>query len=67
MDADYDPSQQPVCKKRERKRGHEKKKKTKRDAPLMGKKRKKSHFARDHQQKQASLWSQWVLDVYYFF
>lgn len=45
MDADYDPSQQPVCKKKRKKERHEKKKKTKEDAPLMGKKRKKSHFA----------------------
>ncbi len=45
MDADYDPSQQPVCKKKRQKERHEKKKKTKEDAPLMGKKRKKSHFA----------------------
>lgn len=45
MDADYDPSQQPVCKKKRKKERQEKKKKTKEDAPLMGKKRKKSHFA----------------------
>ncbi len=45
MDADYDPSQQPVSKKKRKKERPEKKKKTKEDAPLMGKKRKKSHFA----------------------
>ncbi|XP_051741634.1 protein KRI1 homolog [Ctenopharyngodon idella] len=45
MDADYDPSQQPVSKKKRRKEKGEKKKKTKEDAPLMGKKRKKSLFA----------------------
>lgn len=45
MDADYDPSQQPVSKKKRKKEKQEKKKKTKEDAPLMGKKRKKSHFA----------------------
>ncbi|XP_077068014.1 protein KRI1 homolog [Siphateles boraxobius] len=45
MDADYDPSQQPVSKKKRKKVREEKKKKTKEDAPLMGKKRKKSHFS----------------------
>ncbi|KAK2915979.1 hypothetical protein Q8A67_000353 [Cirrhinus molitorella] len=45
MDADYDPSQQPVSKKKRKKEKKDKKKKTKEDAPLMGKKRKKSHFA----------------------
>ncbi|XP_067237605.1 protein KRI1 homolog [Chanodichthys erythropterus] len=45
MDADYDPSQQPVSKKKRKKEKGEKKKKTKEDAPLMGKKRKKSLFA----------------------
>uniref|UniRef100_A0A8C2F1R6 Protein KRI1 homolog n=1 Tax=Cyprinus carpio TaxID=7962 RepID=A0A8C2F1R6_CYPCA len=45
MDADYDPSQQPISKKKRKKEKQEKKKKTKEDAPLMGKKRKKSHFA----------------------
>jgi len=45
MDADYDPSQQPVSKKKRKKVKEEKKKKTKEDAPLMGKKRKKSHFS----------------------
>ncbi|XP_073689251.1 protein KRI1 homolog [Garra rufa] len=45
MDADYDPSQQPVSKKKKKKENKERKKKTKEDAPLMGKKRKKSHFA----------------------
>ncbi|XP_043091126.1 protein KRI1 homolog isoform X2 [Puntigrus tetrazona] len=45
MDADYDPSQQPVSKKKRKKDKWEKKKMTKEDAPLMGKKRKKSHFA----------------------
>ncbi|XP_017561402.2 protein KRI1 homolog [Pygocentrus nattereri] len=41
MDADYDPSQQPLSKKKKRK--ELKKKKTKDDAPLMGKKKKKKH------------------------
>ncbi|XP_016362177.1 protein KRI1 homolog isoform X2 [Sinocyclocheilus anshuiensis] len=45
MDADYDPSQQPVSKKKRKKEREQRKKKTKEDAPLMGKKRKKSHFA----------------------
>ncbi|XP_048015046.1 protein KRI1 homolog [Megalobrama amblycephala] len=45
MDADYDPSQQPISKKKRKKEKGEKKKKTKEDAPLMGKKRKKSLFA----------------------
>lgn len=45
MDADYDPSEQPVSKKKRKKEREEKKKKSKDDAPLMGKKRKKSHFA----------------------
>ncbi|XP_056127825.1 protein KRI1 homolog [Rhinichthys klamathensis goyatoka] len=45
MDADYDPSQQPVSKKKRKKVREEKKKKTKEDAPLMGKKRKKSLFS----------------------
>lgn len=45
MDADYDPSQQPVSKKKRKKEKGEKKKKTKEDAPLMGNKRKKSVFA----------------------
>ncbi|XP_016302839.1 protein KRI1 homolog [Sinocyclocheilus anshuiensis] len=45
MDADFDPSQQPVSKKKRKKERQEKKKKTKEDAPLIGKKRKKSHFA----------------------
>ncbi|XP_036446122.1 protein KRI1 homolog [Colossoma macropomum] len=43
MDADYDPSQQPLSKKKKRK--ELRKKKNKDDAPLMGKKRKKPHFA----------------------
>ncbi|KAL6476981.1 hypothetical protein MHYP_G00154800 [Metynnis hypsauchen] len=43
MDADYDPSQQPLSKKKKRK--ELRKKKTKDDAPLMGKKKKKNHFA----------------------
>ncbi|XP_030649527.1 protein KRI1 homolog [Chanos chanos] len=46
MDADYDPSQQPVSKKKKRKMDREERKRmTKEDVPLMGKKRKKSHFA----------------------
>ncbi|KAL4657998.1 hypothetical protein GN956_G2852 [Arapaima gigas] len=46
MDADYDPSQQPTSKKKKRKKEMtERKKMTKDDAPLMGKKRKKSYFA----------------------
>ncbi|XP_051572940.1 protein KRI1 homolog [Myxocyprinus asiaticus] len=45
MDADYDPSKQPVSKKKRKKEREERKKKTKDVAPLMGKKRKKSHFA----------------------
>ncbi|NP_001002041.1 protein KRI1 homolog [Danio rerio] len=45
MDADYDPSQQAVSKKKRKKEREEKKKKSKEDVPLMGKKRKKSHFA----------------------
>ncbi|KAL7860411.1 hypothetical protein AOLI_G00167600 [Acnodon oligacanthus] len=44
MDADYDPSQQPLSKKKKWK--ELRKKKTKDDAPLMGKKKKKKpHFA----------------------
>lgn len=42
MDADYDPSQQTTSKKKKRK---EKKGMKKKDAPLMGKQRKKSHFS----------------------
>ncbi|CAB1341999.1 unnamed protein product [Coregonus sp. 'balchen'] len=42
MDADYDPSQPSTSKKQKKK---EKRKMKKEDAPLMGKKRKKSHFA----------------------
>lgn len=45
MDADYNPSQQAVSKKKRKKEREEKKKKSKEDVPLMGKKRKKSHFA----------------------
>lgn len=45
MDADYDPSQQALSKKKKKKLKEQRKKKTKDDAPLMGKKRKKSHFA----------------------
>ncbi|XP_076121610.1 protein KRI1 homolog [Alosa pseudoharengus] len=48
MDADYDPSQQPAKKKKKKKEREEKKKKqklSKDDVPLMGKKRKVSHFA----------------------
>ncbi|XP_063048581.1 protein KRI1 homolog isoform X2 [Engraulis encrasicolus] len=52
MDADYDPSQQPSKKKKktktEREENKKKKKKqqmSKEDVPLMGKKRKTSHFA----------------------
>ncbi|XP_064180040.1 protein KRI1 homolog [Anguilla rostrata] len=46
MDADYDPSQQPTSSKKKKKREKEerRKKMRKEDAPLMGKKRKKSHF-----------------------
>lgn len=44
MDADYDPSQQALSKKK-RKQKELRKKKGEDDAPLMGKKRKKSHFA----------------------
>ncbi|KAJ8363371.1 hypothetical protein SKAU_G00122020 [Synaphobranchus kaupii] len=46
MDADYDPSQQPTSSKKKKKREKEerRKKMKKEDAPLMGKKRKKSHF-----------------------
>ncbi|KAJ8283778.1 hypothetical protein COCON_G00026280 [Conger conger] len=45
MDADYDPSQQPTTsKKKKKKEKEEKRKMRKEDAPLMGKKRKKSHF-----------------------
>ncbi|XP_041942041.1 protein KRI1 homolog [Alosa sapidissima] len=48
MDADYDPSQQPAKKKKKKKEREEKKKQqklSKDDVPLMGKKRKVSHFA----------------------
>ncbi|KAJ8263996.1 hypothetical protein GJAV_G00143910 [Gymnothorax javanicus] len=47
MDADFDPSQQPTSsKKKKRREKEEKRKKVKKedDAPLMGKKRRKSHF-----------------------
>uniref|UniRef100_A0A673NJV0 Protein KRI1 homolog n=1 Tax=Sinocyclocheilus rhinocerous TaxID=307959 RepID=A0A673NJV0_9TELE len=56
MDADFDPSQQPVAKKKRKKERQEKKKKTKEDAPLIGKKRKKSHFEKTFEQ---------YLDEYY--
>lgn len=42
MDADFDPSQQTLSKKKKRK---ERKKLQLSDVPQMGKKRKKSHFA----------------------
>ncbi|TRY91419.1 hypothetical protein DNTS_018792 [Danionella cerebrum] len=45
MDADYDPRQHAISKKKRKKDREEKKKKSKEDAPVMGKKRKKSHFA----------------------
>ncbi|KAL2100917.1 hypothetical protein ACEWY4_002678 [Coilia grayii] len=50
MDADYNPSQQPAKKKKKKKEREETKKKKKQqmsreDVPLMGKKRKISHFA----------------------
>ncbi|XP_072549485.1 protein KRI1 homolog [Salminus brasiliensis] len=45
MDADYDPSQQALSKKKKKKQKELKKKMAKDNAPLMGKKRKKSHFA----------------------
>ncbi|KAI1886775.1 hypothetical protein AGOR_G00199280 [Albula goreensis] len=47
MDADYDPSQQSTSsKKKKKKEKAERRKRMKReDAPLMGKRRKKSHFA----------------------
>ncbi|XP_058232008.1 protein KRI1 homolog isoform X2 [Hemibagrus wyckioides] len=45
MDADYDPSQQAVSKKKKKKQKELMKKKIGDDIPLMGKKRKKSHFA----------------------
>ncbi|XP_062875177.1 protein KRI1 homolog [Trichomycterus rosablanca] len=45
MDADYDPSQQALSKKKKKKQKEQRKKNVKDDAPLMGKKRKKSHFA----------------------
>ncbi|KAF7698091.1 protein KRI1 homolog [Silurus meridionalis] len=44
MDADYDPNQQAPSKKKKKKQ-KELKKKTAHDAPILGKKRKKSHFA----------------------
>lgn len=44
MDADYDPNQQALSKKKKKKQDL-RKKKSRDDAPLMGKKRKKSHFA----------------------
>ncbi|KAI4891875.1 hypothetical protein NFI96_028674, partial [Prochilodus magdalenae] len=45
MDDDYDPSQHLLSKKKKKKLKEMKKKKNKDDAPLMGKKRKTSHFA----------------------
>lgn len=45
MDADYDPNQQALSKKKKKKQKELQKKKSRDDAPLMGKKRKKSHFA----------------------
>lgn len=45
MDADYDPSQQAVSKKKKKKQKELMKKKIGDDISLMGKKRKKSHFA----------------------
>lgn len=42
MDADYDPSQHSTSKKKKKEK---RKKMKKEDLPLMGKKRKKSHFA----------------------
>ncbi|KAM9745124.1 protein KRI1 homolog [Menidia menidia] len=42
MDADYDPSQQPASKKKKKK---ERMKMRKEDMPLLGKRRRKSHFA----------------------
>lgn len=45
MDADYDPNQQTLSKKKKKKQKEQRKKKTADDAPLMGKKKRKSHFA----------------------
>lgn len=45
MDADYDPNQQALSKKKKKKQKELRKKKSRDEAPLMGKKRKKSHFA----------------------
>ncbi|KAG9264332.1 hypothetical protein AMEX_G22597 [Astyanax mexicanus] len=45
MDADYDPSQHALSKKQKKKLKDLKKKMSREDAPLMGKKRKKSRFA----------------------
>ncbi|XP_026773084.3 protein KRI1 homolog [Pangasianodon hypophthalmus] len=52
MDADYDPNQQALSKKKKKKQKELKKKKSGDDAPLMGKKRKKSHFAEIVQQNK---------------
>lgn len=45
MDADYDPSQALSKKKKKKKQKDLRKKKSEDDAPVMGKKRRKSHFA----------------------
>lgn len=45
MDADYDPNQQAVSKKKKKKEKELRRKTHGDDIPLMGKKRKKSHFA----------------------
>lgn len=45
MDVDYDPNQQALSKKKKKKQKELRKKNSSDDAPLMGKKRKKSHFA----------------------
>lgn len=45
MDADYNPNQQALSKKKKKKQKELKKKKTDVDVPLLGKKKRKSHFA----------------------